>query len=104
MNQKNNQSAIRPKVVAMVLLISTLVFSANGFSQSAAERLDRLQAKFNSIKQSVMFAISSVSDHPDSLENGSLGTTLETAANKELTNLLTQLQHCLLYTSPSPRD
>jgi len=76
----------------MVLLISTLVFSANGFSQSAAESLDRLHAKFNSIKQSVMFAISSVSDHPDSLENGSLGTTLETAANKELTNLLTQLQ------------
>jgi hypothetical protein len=66
--------------------------SAQTAIASTAESLDALQSKYEGVRSSVIAAIQSIPDHPDSIETGTLASTLETAANLDLASLLTQLQ------------
>ena len=86
----------------ILLPLAALVFAfparllADAHSQSGqtstAESLATLQSKYEGIRSSLISAIEAVPEHPESLATGSLGSTLETGANLDLTNLLSQLQ------------
>jgi hypothetical protein len=80
------------------LVLSTLIWGLlSGHSlkseTSTSQNLSDLQSSFEKLRDTFLQELSSIPDHPDKLENGTLATDVETLCEKDLKNLLDQVDN-----------